>query len=885
MAGRICTFQKKGILQRIHQTDLNRNGYIDLVFCNSQNHEENVPVYIYPDPVHAPDFRKEIFIRGSWCGEAADINGDGITDLVIGCCWDGLTQHLNAAVIYGGSDGLTNAYLDFLPAAKSSSVAIGDFNGSGLMDIAFISQDKLKIFYQHSGGFPISKGTEINFPDAFQITAVKSGKYHHLLIRKKDGSCVMIKGSTDGIPLNPEPVCIAGPDPDYALIKKGDEGYTQSVAENPARIQVLYCAKGKNTAVTPYIFLARKKSVLLLPFTDVVTSDPIEFKCQSALAAAAGSIRGNGFTDLVFACRDVSTGTECSWIYYGDADGWKEENRFALPSYNACDVALADFSGNGYGDAVICQGNTEESYTSETLIFAGNAGGVHHEPVRIISHNAIRAIPIHNGKNKKPSLVILNRHSGSRIGNADANIYFGGPGGFSAQNRKDLPAWGATDMVSCDLFDSGFPDVVFANASELSPWLDPGSYIYKGSAAGFSNSPDILLATSRAHGVAAGDFNHSGFLDLAFGGFDNPVLKIFYGSEKGFLPENAVSLEMKYKGKIYKEPRFITCADLNNNGWLDLVVPIINENICFILWGGPEGFSFDNVQALNVRNGCNVKVADLNKDGWPELIVGGHTQSDSGPHDAFVYIYWGSPHGFSESRKTLLPANAVNSIAVADFNNDGWLDLFIASYQDGRQRDIDSFIYWNQGHGEFLPHKVTPLRTHAVSGNVAADFNEDGYIDLAVANHKVFGEHISYSTVWYNGPDGFNDKHTVNLPSQGIHGIGNVDPGNVLDRGHEEYYTSAPYGLSHAAGITSFGCTAAVPAKTWVHAQFRTAASEEALEHMPWRGPTGTASWFTPGQRVDKTLFHGKWMQYRLAIGAYNSLNTPRISEVIIHFE
>lgn len=60
---------RKGVLQRIHQTDTNRSGYVDLVFCNSQNHEENTPVYLYPDPVGAPEKRKEIFIRGSWCGE------------------------------------------------------------------------------------------------------------------------------------------------------------------------------------------------------------------------------------------------------------------------------------------------------------------------------------------------------------------------------------------------------------------------------------------------------------------------------------------------------------------------------------------------------------------------------------------------------------------------------------------------------------------------------------------------------------------------------------------------------------------------------------------------------------------------------------------------
>ena len=34
----------QGVLQRIHQTDIIGNGYVDLVFCNSQNHEEKVPL-------------------------------------------------------------------------------------------------------------------------------------------------------------------------------------------------------------------------------------------------------------------------------------------------------------------------------------------------------------------------------------------------------------------------------------------------------------------------------------------------------------------------------------------------------------------------------------------------------------------------------------------------------------------------------------------------------------------------------------------------------------------------------------------------------------------------------------------------------------------------
>ena len=71
--------------------------------------------------------------------------------------------------------------------------------------------------------------------------------------------------------------------------------------------------------------------------------------------------------------------------------------------------------------------------------------------------------------------------------------------------------------------------------------------------------------------------------------------------------------------------------------------------------------------------------------------------SPTGPHDSFIYIYWNGPDGLREDRRTLLPADAANSFSIADFNNDGRLDLFVGSYQQSmKRRDTDSYIYWNR---------------------------------------------------------------------------------------------------------------------------------------------------------------------------------------------
>jgi FG-GAP-like repeat len=865
---------KQGVLQRIHQTDVTGNGYVDLVFCNSQNHEEKVPLDVYSDPINNPERNNQLYIGGSFSGCVADLNGNGYEDLIVSCVWDGMTQITNSAIFYGSDEGLNNKYVNYLPTEKAKCVTAGDFTGNGKQDLVFFHDANIKIFYQGDNGFEPEKVVAHEFKkivNTTTIAATAADSGDTLLMRTKDGSYSIMKSSSAGLDFASEQLLLPA-DKDYVELPKGKGSYLQAVEEPEPLAQMLKIGD------TLYLCAFRKKQTLFYPYKDQNLGTPLVFNCENAFAADAGDIKVSGNIDLVFACRDTSTGSECSWLYPGSNQGWQENNRIAIKSYNACDARLADLTGNGQLDIVICQGHTHESYTSETLLFAIDETSDLNKlkPQSLTSHDAYRIFMV-NGQ-----LVVNNCRSGSLIGDADVNVYVGGSDGFHLERKIDLPAWGCTDMVCCDLNDDGLPDLVLANAAELSPWLDPGSFVYYNSPAGLAQTPDLKLPTTRAHGVVCGDLNHNGFLDLVFCGFDNNILKIFYGSEAGFKLEDSVEIVMGKNGKIYKEPRFMALADLNGNGWLDLVVPIIDEFESFVLWGGPDGFSFNNKQVFHVRHSCNAKVADLNGNGYPDLIFGGHSQSLSGAHDAFVYIYWGGADGFSEDRRTLLPSNAVNSLAVADFNNNGLLDIFVASYQDGRLRDIDSHIYWNQGQEGFLPHKRLPMRTHAVSGNLAADFNGNGWIDLAIGNHKVEGEHLSYSTVWHNGPDGFDEKRVTNLPSEGIHGIGNVDPGNIMDRSAHEYYVSEIYSDNENTAINKFYCEGVIPEKSSVAMQFRYGETEAALLSSPWRGATGLNSWFNQHQRVNNNMFKGKFLQYKLRLSSFNALNTPRITAVII---
>ena len=159
------------------------------------------------------------------------------------------------------------------------------------------------------------------------------------------------------------------------------------------------------------------------------------------------------------------------------------------------------------------------------------------------------------------------------------------------------------------------------------------------------------------------------------------------------------------------------------------------------------------------------------------------------------------------------------------------------------------------------------------------DFAQTGQIDVAIANHKVEGDHRGWSAVWHNGPDGFSQERTTRLPSSGPHGMLCVDPGNIANRGHEEFYTSAPSRLPERARPQRISWETELPPRTWVRAQLRSAATEETLGAAGWQGPDGSAqSWYESGEELSEVA--EPWIQYRLALGAFNSGCTPRVEAV-----
>jgi hypothetical protein len=875
---------RAGVLQRIHQYDLNADGYVELLFCNSQNHWEIPPSYLYR--WNRDQFeRLSIPTNGASCADFADLNQDGRPDLFIGRWYNGITWDVNALAYYAGDHGFGEQAVQYFPAPLAYSTAIGDFNGDGKADVAVQCRDQLRVFYQHDLGLERSRFTDLPVStDRLASADLDGDGFADLILRDRDGTTRILWGGKDGLsierstllPIDGDAPADAKPNAPKPVAPIGMMEWAEDAHPLPKVIGI----QG-----VPHVFVARPDSAYLVPIhSGRKIGQPIRLNCPQAYSIAAADLDGDGHLDLALACRDPNNGQESSWIFWGGAKGFTGE-RIHLSSARAADVVVGDFDGDGRLEVTICQAFNDERFTTTALIYrlAGRKPSLWQQ---VEAHDAQQGFCVRRPGSNQDELLLINRQGRNKLGNIPATAYLGGPGGYDVDRRIDLPGWGATVAVCTDLNDDGIVDVAFANTAENSVDRDPGSYIYLQTDTGFANRPTQTLATTRAHGIACGDFDHDGYLELLFAGFQNNELTIFRQGPNGFDTTNPQRIKLELDGQTYTEVRFIYLADLNHDGWLDLILPLIASDHSLILWGGPQGYDIKRSQKIAVRHACSARAADLDGDGYLDLVMGGHAASSVGPHDSFVYIFWNGPDGLREDRCTILPAEAVNSMSIADFNNDGHLDLFVGNYTDGRhRRDIDSYLYLNAGGRGFSKERYTRLFNHSASGDFAADLNGDGWVDLVVANHKHHGDHVGWSRIWWNSPEGFDERRITLLPTAGPHGMVSPGPGNIMDRSPHEYYVSEPHPLEGPATLRKIEWEAQLPPATSVDAQLRTADSPESLDKAPWTGPAGPDTYFTAPGNIPANFKASQFVQYRLRLSSPNSAATPRITRVTLSYD
>jgi hypothetical protein len=170
-------------------------------------------------------------------------------------------------------------------------------------------------------------------------------------------------------------------------------------------------------------------------------------------------------------------------------------------------------------------------------------------------------------------------------------------------------------------------------------------------------------------------------------------------------------------------PYSICAADLDGDGDIDLMTANQeSDNVSVLLNNGSGTFAPQSTYEVG-NEPSSMTAADVDGDGNIDLVV-----TNRSSHD--VSVLRGSGDGTFHPDATFSVDSYPASVTAADLNGDGWIDLATANYA---YYFGSVSVLINSGNGTFLPHEDY-ISGYDPSSVVAADLDNDGSLDLAVAN-------------------------------------------------------------------------------------------------------------------------------------------------------
>ena len=639
-----------------------------------------------------------------------DLNGSGYLDLVFNNTHDTSTFHDATLASFDDRGALHHQ-----PLAVRGSIRaeVADLNGDGFLDVVLC---------------PSPSG-----------------------IQKARSFLTVIWGGPDGWPRHRATglLPVQGPR-DLAIADLNGDGW-------PA-IVVLANSEQADSPRIARVFPGGEHGYSLLRRTDL----PL----PSASALAAADFDGDGADDLVVLTRDGRL-----VFVWGQRDPAAPIDRLKrteiqLPGGARC-LAVGDLDGNGRQDLVV--GDAGGSVHLLRNEGGRNWAAVQTQPLAKASHLAVADLDGDGHADLVVTYLDTRLALGGEAGAAEetghVQIFWGDASGFLADRVTHIDVAYPRAAAVGDLTGDGRLDLavaVYQSPTEFSAesvlFLGDGDRRFRRHDRGIPTrgATSVTIAPAEKHAPARAIFCNS--LDGAVG--ENVPVQIYWGGPEGFTPQRVTEIPFV---SAYEA----TAADLNANGYVDLIIlnsgharQAVNPDLgANIFWGGPDGFTHSRKTVLREDHLCTSNVADLNRDGYLDIVLGAFERDN--PEDDALTIYYGSAEGYGAGNRKSLPleGRSVGTV-IADFDRDEWLDIAVVCY-----RNHYVSIFWGSEKGFAVERRQT-LEVPAAISIETADLNADGHLDLIVGSYHdpVSGEHDTGIFVFWGSERGFEPWNVQWLP-------------------------------------------------------------------------------------------------------------------------